>query len=628
VNEFLLKDALVRGISPRADMPRDSQSFAALEGVMTSDVGIVPCPTQWEPLADWLEEEEITVSPPFPQIHCGRNRILVFLEQAVYEASLPAGDAWDLTEITFKDVLSVNKDYDIIANGGQWTIAEVPGGIAASNCTNTLLRTGDGYYYGTNKVLLYPCVEHQTRLLYGVYADILDDWCLSLVERYLTHGEVTQWGYGPSASTVYWTGHGAEDFLWRLWPWMMIYSSHGTTPSLLYNGWFLYGTDVPEDWSIDGDVSYDETNHHMDFFGDGIVSQNIPAFLPGTYIVHAAITVESGAVRLSLGNDSGAAITTTTNHYWAERTVTSGINFSIVGEEFTGTVTNVICARVLQPDAYNLERPFFLDYRARNDMGLMPLPRFGLITALKSVDEGVLVFGAESVSLLTPIVEPEPTFGHLPLIPTGPLWTHCVCGDAALNTFVDTAGCIWQIRGTKVERLDYQHLNLIALNYPSTPKCAFNPLKRETYLNVSDAGAYCISESGGVTFVPRQIASGGMCNGKWAVAQTAAQFTGFRGVTETLDFGVRDLKTVRGVYVALASGTVVDVTIEYRTSYDGNWAIGARGSLKQSGWLHCMTSGVEFRLTLDSDGQDIEMDYIRILWESLQKMSIREVLHG
>lgn len=623
MNEFLLKDALVRGISPRADMPRDSQSFAALEGVMTSDVGIVPCPTQWEPLASWIQEEEITVDPPFPQIYCGRALILVFLEQAVYNVSLPAGDDWDLTEITFKDALSVNKDYEIVAGGGQWTIADLGGEIVASNFRNMLLlQVSRNTFYGTNYIRPYPCVEHQTRLLYGFYQNTLDEWCLSLMERYLTHGEITLWGYGMAARTVYWTAHGAEDFLWRLWPWMMIYGTHGTTPSLLYNGWFLYGTDVPEDWSINGDVSYDHTNYHMDFFGDGEVSQNITGLAAGTYIIHATITVESGSVRVSLGDNVGPNITTSIVHYWAERTVTSGINFSIVGEDFTGTVTNVICAPVLQPDVYNLERPFFLDYQARNDMGMMPLPRCGEIKALKSINEGVLVFGTESVSLLVPIVEPEPTFGHVPLIPSGPLWTHSVCGDGALTTFVDKAGCIWQIRGTKVERLDYQYLNL------STPKSAFNPLKRETYFNVSDDGTYCISESGGLTFVPRQIASGDVWNGKWAVAQTAARFTGFHAVSETLDFGVRDLKTVRGVYVALASGTVVDVIIEYRTLYSGSWAIGARGSLKQSGWLHCMTSGIEFRLTLDSDGQDIEIDYIRILWESLQKMSIREVLHG
>jgi len=628
---FVIDEALRRGIGPTEHMPRNSQALVSLRGGKAMPYGVVPWEAPENPLATWMSGAGISVSLPFPQFFRTTQATLLLTETQIY---LIDESTWTGALQTVEDYFerASGHDYPIVSSGGAWHVSDAQGCLIVQNATNFILYTAGTFYGVRGFVSRTGCYHHhQGRILLAGFSNTAKSFWTpkwQAVEQIVNTKatSVNLLGTTTLERWIWWSSLLAGNVADLFDPALALYSPVGLGPELVRDSTLRYSGAA---WSLTGSGAIDTSNGEIDFSATGTASQTI-TLSAGTYLLGFELRYSAGTFHADLGGSVGANHSVN-GYYWQEHTVAGGTPSLTIHAGGPGSVSNISLRRVLNPGTYGLAKPWIVEAELKNDSNEIPMRWPGGVTVLKSLDKSVIAYCADGVSALTPMVDP-PVYGDKALLDASIAGRTAVGGDEGKHLFVDKAGWVYLITSDlQVTPLDYRHLfkNL------SNITVAYDSAKDEFHIS-GQIGAtvysYTYTVSGGMSLSPRCVTSLAVINGKATGVLGPARFTDFELVTHPFDMGYRGLKTITEIEIGCSSGVSNPMTVrlDYRgVQDDTNWQPGTVVTVRKNAVAHTMTSGAEFRLTVNAaDYTTVEIDYIKLHWRPEGKVNVRELLGG
>lgn len=134
---------------------------------------------------------------------------------------------------------------------------------------------------------------------------------------------------------------------------------------------------------------------------------------------------------------------------------------------------------VISDSPYGASEPLLFEQLKRGDSGFMPMSWQGSVLAIRELGGRLVVYGSDGISLLTPILDPMPTYGEQVISNVGITSAGAVAGDKSLHMFVDKKGCLWRISDQGPQRLGYEEY----LSELTDPVVNFNENDSEFYIS-------------------------------------------------------------------------------------------------------------------------------------------------
>ena len=280
------------------------------------------------------------------------------------------------------------------------------------------------------------------------------------------------------------------------------------------------------------------------------------------------------------------------------------------------------------------DQSYAIDKIRTGQFGFMPIPYAGTIHCVKPLGNGVMVYGSDGISYLPHVsMEPAPTFGLQLVASFGIAGRGCVTGTDSMHVFMDDNGDIWRITADmSLNRLGYKEWFVDMLGGPIT--MSFNTQLADTY--ISDGVSTFVLTDSGLTEMPQHPTSinhvsGGVI-GVYSESLVETEPEVFEPdaqgliVTNTVDMNLRAQKTVTGVGVGISTENVASVAIDYRFTKGEEYRRTRFVPLNREGNAVIRVAGTEFRVVLHIDSaEDVEIDYIKLRWQSHDKRAIRGV---
>jgi len=271
--------------------------------------------------------------------------------------------------------------------------------------------------------------------------------------------------------------------------------------------------------------------------------------------------------------------------------------------------------------------PLIYDYLRLNQCGFMPMPWQGTVKVTKPIGKNFIVYGDGGVTALVSQPEPVPTYGLHHLLDVGIQGRGAVAGDDYGHVFLDDTGVLWEIGPDLVpKQLDHRYF-LSGLS--GTVVMTMNPQDREVFIGDGSGDAYLLTKSG-LAHATQHATSvyfeGGTSNPLKGII-VAASDTGFEVATGEIDFGTRDLKTIRSIRISASSPENYTVYIEYRLEGTSNFSRSINYTPDENGFVQVMIPGVDFKLHVTASSYSgADLDYIDVEWDLLGKKTIRLTL--
>lgn len=261
----------------------------------------------------------------------------------------------------------------------------------------------------------------------------------------------------------------------------------------------------------------------------------------------------------------------------------------------------------------------------RNEMGFMPMPWDGKVLAVKSLQDGVMVYGDHGIVALRPILDPFPTFGATVLANFGISGRGSVGGDHRGHTFLDEFGDLWRVGGNfQLQRLGYREFlghmigQEMVISHDAWEDefyvCGENSLGQpQSWLLTPQGLGSCKRQATSV------IRHGGRLYGVWHdVAGDEALVT-----TDVVDFKNVDAKTITTIELGLTTEANVWVGADYRYGPADAWREGPWVPVNSWGYARVQKTANEFRVKIKADHYDLKLDYINVKWQQSGHRTIR-----
>ena len=266
-----------------------------------------------------------------------------------------------------------------------------------------------------------------------------------------------------------------------------------------------------------------------------------------------------------------------------------------------------------------------MDRIRQGQFGFMPLPFSGDILRVKELGNGVMVYGSEGVAYMPHVAGAElaPTFGLQMLNSVGIASRSAVGGTEHMHVFIDTYGDLWRINTEmQLTRLGYREW--LAPMLGTDIIISYDPHFADFYISNSDV---CYLYTGdGMSEVRQQPTSIHSLGGELVGAFDEVSDTDARIVTNTFDMNIRAQKTITAIGVGISTESPVYVAVDYRYSKGDEYQRSHFVRLNKEGNAVLRVAGTEFRVVIHvPDRQDMEIDYIKVRWQSSDKRPIRGV---
>lgn len=270
---------------------------------------------------------------------------------------------------------------------------------------------------------------------------------------------------------------------------------------------------------------------------------------------------------------------------------------------------------VSHESGYDFDDPMFIDMVKRNEFGTMPMEFPGQLYKVSQLGSHILVVGEYGVGALSMIgVGDVSTFSRKTLISVGACSRSAIGGDVLTQLIVDKAGICWIVdSGLSVTKLDYSEYLLELVESDSSVVVTYDSVDGDYY--ISDGSiCYVLSKLGlsRVSRAPTALTNkpGLLVGPTKSVDTDHAVIT-----TDTIDFGLRGIKTIHSVELSAASGDDIEVSIYYR--YDKqelfqwtDWIV-----FNNEGVATPLVSGVEFQVSVRAHPSiQLELDTIHVTW--------------
>lgn len=252
--------------------------------------------------------------------------------------------------------------------------------------------------------------------------------------------------------------------------------------------------------------------------------------------------------------------------------------------------------------------------------GSMPMRWRGTVYNVKTLGNGIVVYGSKGITALRAFSEPSVTFGEVWTLPFGISNRNAIGGDESQHLFVDEYNWLWRITSDfKVEKLGYQEF----MGQLGTIYISFDSNKGDFY--ISD-GTYCFLYAEGLSQVyqcPSGITTlGGSLVGILSEGSDLNVYV----TTDRFDCYNRGIKTVSGIDVSAYSLGTLYVSVDYRFSTNESFTQSDWRELSHEGFGVPNVGAVEFRICLKTDQlTDFTLANATIRWKQTDKRSIRGI---
>ena len=300
------------------------------------------------------------------------------------------------------------------------------------------------------------------------------------------------------------------------------------------------------------------------------------------------------------------------------------------GDVFSRFYTNhAVDGLIQEDDSTSDDDPMYMDLLKRNEAGFMPMPWQGTVYNVKPLAKGAMVYGDKGIAYIFPVIEPIPTYGVIEVAEIGVAGRGAVGGDSKRHLIVDAYGALWLITpGPEMQRLGYVEYISPMLD-GSNIVITYNKARDWFYISGDDGAgtdySYVLTKQG-LGETPQLITSGLAVGEDFAgiFDEPIATETGV--VTDTIDFGNRDFKTITTVELSMAvdADTVVSIAVAYRNDSYGDWTESSWKVVNSQGWMRVQQTAVEFRFAFKfSTYVDTHLMEVAVHYQQPGKRTIR-----
>jgi len=310
--------------------------------------------------------------------------------------------------------------------------------------------------------------------------------------------------------------------------------------------------------------------------------------------------------------------------YQVDTTVAMNQNFVMWSQIGGGDVLSMFQASSavggpLQEDERGLTDMLFIERIRRNEWGFMPMPFSGSVYCVKELGNGLMVYGSNGIAYMQPVSSPVPTFGCRQIMNVGLLSRGAVGGDENQHLFITEDGTAWLATAEpKLTRLGYGEF-FGSLSNPAI--CLDIP---QSEFHISDADTGYILTKDGLGGSSQYTASlqhwGNDLIGTFGEALSTEALL----VTDVIDFGVRDLKTVTFVDLGLTTDEAVYVAADYRYTKSADFTRSAYVLVNNEGFARLQLTALEFRICIKvAANTALQLDSINLRWQLSGKRTTR-----
>ena len=273
------------------------------------------------------------------------------------------------------------------------------------------------------------------------------------------------------------------------------------------------------------------------------------------------------------------------------------------------------------PSSHSETRTLLMDTLKRNEWGFMPMPWQGTVLVVKPLGKDLMVYGDGGISILTPYMEPAPTYGLQHIMSIGIAGRGAVGGDDNTHVFLDEAGFLWKVeKGGVAKRLGYKEYlysmlgNDVVISYD----------KQEDEFYICDNNKGFVLTDRGLGEMNQLVNSLGFTDGGLVGMFESVSDNEARIVTDVLDMDYRSIKNLEVIEVGVDTAQKVEVAVDYRYRKSGSFVRSSFKELNGEGVARATVAGLEFRLAVKADGfSDVNVDYINAKWKLVDKRSVR-----
>lgn len=259
-----------------------------------------------------------------------------------------------------------------------------------------------------------------------------------------------------------------------------------------------------------------------------------------------------------------------------------------------------------------------------NVAGYMHMPWDGEVVCVKRLGDVVMVYGTGGMAALFPVIEPEPTFGRKDLKGGSVPYRDCVCGDHMDHYFIDQIGNLWHIdSGLKVTELGYKEF-LGALDLSKTIM-NYERVQQEVF--ISDGVKSFLKTRWGMSQTYLAVTSVYAVEGELLGHAYELDDTNFALKTNIVDLGVRGLKNIAvvelGVSQDVGEVSEIEVSADWRVRKTDDWKVSPWIRANDQGVVTLAVSGAEFRFNIRCVNPDLDLDYLTVRYNLVDKRYIR-----
>lgn len=254
----------------------------------------------------------------------------------------------------------------------------------------------------------------------------------------------------------------------------------------------------------------------------------------------------------------------------------------------------------------------------------------GIVYRVRKLGDGVMVYGDGGIALLEPRSTPVSTYSKRNLSRQGIIQGAAMDGDDNVHFWIGAENELWMCgSGYQLKKLGYKEF---LEDLSGIIKLSYCPDRRRLFISDGSTG-YVLTEDG-LYSVDQYCTSVGTYRGVLCGFYKDGSDKEIRITTDTLDFGLRGLKTVEALEIGAnyynADGDELEARVLWRSDYQSD-----RDSfnndegykrLSPRGTVFPIVTGSEFRIKLRGTtyvSSVANLDYIKIKVKLVDKHSVR-----
>lgn len=249
-----------------------------------------------------------------------------------------------------------------------------------------------------------------------------------------------------------------------------------------------------------------------------------------------------------------------------------------------------------------------------NEAGNRPMSWNGWAWQVKKLENYVVVYGDNGITLMDPVESPAATWGFKELGSVGIASPWSISGNDFVHYFITSLGELWKFDKEGPVRLGFKEF----LEPLTNPVLLYDETENRLFISDGTTG-YCFDAGLGGGYAEITGVSP-----NYYTASSTLTGVPLDIMTDTIDLGHRGIKTITFIEVGTDTTEDLYVGCDFRYRKNESWRTSDYVLLNPEGVARLNVAGVEFRIRVKQNTYDeIEIDYINVRHQRNDKRFLR-----